>query len=256
MSRWDELTLRRRVMALAAADAHASMGLTGGSNPYGDRSPLALPGYEHIFRSFFDRAARASSYGRANVGRTSRRARNSQRAPLFVDRCAWHRPRGCRSARRVVDTPQRPATICPCGPVAIRVNTTAPAGARIDLLRNGVRVSSSVGGAPRYTAPAEPGVFRVEVLSVAEGQESGVPWLLSNPIYVGRPEVPGEAEHKPVETVDTVCRRATRPRLGHREKRSVPGRARRLLPPSAEADCPFATPLPALRRRAERMSHS
>ncbi len=200
MSRWDQLTGRRRVIALAAADAHASMGLTGGSNPYGDRSPLALPGYEHIFRTFSIALPELRLTGEptSDAQAVVREIRSghifsSIDALASPARLSFSASSGGYTAKTGDDLPVS-------GPVAIRVNTTAPAGARIDLLRNGVRVSSSVGASLEYTAPAEPGVFRVEVYLSRREQESGVPWLLSNPIYVGRSEVPGEAEHKPVET--------------------------------------------------------
>ena len=200
LRRWDEMTLRRRVVALAAADAHASLGLTEGTNAYGDRSLLALPGYEPIFRSFSVSLPELRLTGDpdADAGAVVREIRSGH---LFSSIDALAAPaRLTFSATSGGQTAQQGDDLRLAGPVSIQVNTSAPPGARIDLMRNGSRLSSTVGGALRFDAPAEPGVYRVEVhLSKAAG-ERGVPWLLSNPIYVGRPEATSKAADPPLET--------------------------------------------------------
>ena len=52
LRRWDELTARRPVVGLAAADAHARMGLGGKTDPYDELVYVKAPSYEAIFESF------------------------------------------------------------------------------------------------------------------------------------------------------------------------------------------------------------
>ena len=52
IARWDELSARRRVVAVAAADAHARIGVRGLGEPYDSRTALEVPSYEAMFRTF------------------------------------------------------------------------------------------------------------------------------------------------------------------------------------------------------------
>jgi hypothetical protein len=72
------------------------------------------------------------------------------------------------------------------GPVALRVAVQAPADARIALLKDGNVVATRTGPLVEIAEAAAPAVYRVEVsLPGAPGQPP-VPWIVSNPIYVGR----------------------------------------------------------------------
>ncbi|HVB37674.1 MAG TPA: hypothetical protein VND92_04020, partial [Vicinamibacterales bacterium] len=50
LARWDELTRQRRIVGLAAADAHARIGF--GGDPQTDGTLLRLPGYQASFEAF------------------------------------------------------------------------------------------------------------------------------------------------------------------------------------------------------------
>src|SRR5688572_3185882 len=52
VGRWDVLTRRRRVVAVAGADAHARVGLRSLGEPYENSGYLPLPAYEQVFRTF------------------------------------------------------------------------------------------------------------------------------------------------------------------------------------------------------------
>jgi hypothetical protein len=71
------------------------------------------------------------------------------------------------------------------GPVTLSVETQAPADARIVLMKEGTMITSAQGTALQHVA-AEPGVYRVEVELPGSPGDPPVPWMLSNPIYVGR----------------------------------------------------------------------
>jgi hypothetical protein len=53
---WDRLTATRRVVGLAAADAHARMGFKGRPDPYEESLYVRAPSYESMFRAFSLRA--------------------------------------------------------------------------------------------------------------------------------------------------------------------------------------------------------
>jgi hypothetical protein len=72
------------------------------------------------------------------------------------------------------------------GPVTLRVQVQAPADVRIGLLKDGEVVEAPAGPVMERTEAAAPAVYRVEIsLPGAPGQPP-VPWIVSNPIYVGR----------------------------------------------------------------------
>jgi hypothetical protein len=52
LSRWDDLSKTRRVVGLAAVDAHARIGLRDGPDPYRGRVLAKIPSYEASFRTF------------------------------------------------------------------------------------------------------------------------------------------------------------------------------------------------------------
>src|SRR5204862_426336 len=50
--RWDALTARRRVVAVAGSDAHARVAINDQNDPPRTRVQLPLPGYGPVFRAF------------------------------------------------------------------------------------------------------------------------------------------------------------------------------------------------------------
>ena len=69
------------------------------------------------------------------------------------------------------------------GPMTFAVQSNAPDGATISLLRDGSPVTTV--SAPRLEqAASEPGVYRVEIQWPGAPGKPPVPWIVSNPIYV------------------------------------------------------------------------
>jgi hypothetical protein len=78
------------------------------------------------------------------------------------------------------------------GPVTLRADTAAPPDARITLFRDGKPLRTVEAPALEEVVPPEPAVYRVEVsLPRAPGMPP-VPWMVGNPIYVGKrpPDAP------------------------------------------------------------------
>jgi hypothetical protein len=71
------------------------------------------------------------------------------------------------------------------GPVTLRVETNGPAGSSIRLLSDEKTVASGVPPVLEYSAPSESAVYRVEIDTIGAHGSPPIPWLLSNPIYVG-----------------------------------------------------------------------
>jgi hypothetical protein len=185
LRRWDELLATRRVAALAAADAHGRIGLRA-QEPYRGRLALPLPGYEPVFRAASvalpdarltrDAAADARLVvERIVAGRTFSSVDAIAARPRFAFTATSGQYRASAGEALALD-----------GPVRIDVAVQAPAGAEIVLLRDGMRRASSNGAALRHEAEPTPAVYRVEVLLPGAPGEPPVPWIVSNPIYVGR----------------------------------------------------------------------
>ena len=184
LDRLDALTERRRVVALAGADAHARLGLRTADERYAPTAHLPLPSYEQVFRTF--------SIALPDVVLTGDAAADAQ---MVVD--------AIRSGHvySIVDALGAPAVLSftaasgPAGavagdalsvegPVTLRVDLQGPADAQIDLLLAGARVASSTGATLEHVT-SDPGAYRVEVVLPGAPGQPPVPWILSNPIYVG-----------------------------------------------------------------------
>ncbi len=194
MARWDALTRRRRVLAIAAADAHARVGFNA-EEPHRRGLSLPVPGYEALFRTFSialpqlalsgDPAADAQSVIReVRAGRVFSSIDGMAARPAFsfTATSGAHRANG--------------GDVLPIdGPVTLRVAVQAPAHARIVLLKDGESAREATGTSLEHEAGDRAGVYRVEVRLPNGPGQPPVPWIVSNPIYVGYPSttpaVPG-----------------------------------------------------------------
>jgi hypothetical protein len=70
------------------------------------------------------------------------------------------------------------------GPVAIGVRIAAPPGTRLSVVRDGKSLYELAAPEIRLDVGNEPGAYRVEA-HLAGAAATSVPWVLSNPIYVG-----------------------------------------------------------------------
>ena len=182
---WDALSKTRRVVGLAAADAHGRVGLRA-QEPYRGRLALPVPGYESVFRSMSIALPQAHLSSHAPVdarvvldeiaaGRVFSSVDALGRQPAFEFTAA---------GGEVVATGGEALAVE--GPVRIAVVAQAPPDARIALLRDGVQVIESPGPLLRHDVGPEPAAYRVEVRMPDAPGEPRVPWIMSNPIYVNR----------------------------------------------------------------------
>jgi len=194
LAMWDRLSGRRQTVGLAAHDAHGWV--TTGTTEEGRVSSLGLgfPDYADLLRTFSLRVELDRPFtGDAEVD-----------AEVLLD--------AIRAGRTftVVDALASPAAFrfeavgpgrtysmgdrVPSGTtVEFRAAATAPAGTEVVLLANGRTVHTVTDEELRYQAE-EPAVYRVEVRLNLGGEESPVPWIVSNPITLGDLPVGGRPE--------------------------------------------------------------
>jgi hypothetical protein len=183
LKRWDALTAQRRVVAVAGADAHARIPLTGLGDPYDNRISLPLPGYEQIFRAFSISLPEVTFAGdpRADAGAVLDAIRNGG---VFSAIDALAGPVALSFAAS--DSRHRVAMgedYVSRDPIMFQARSNAPAGITLSLLRDGQPVHTVSGSQLEYQA-SDTGVYRVELRWPGAPGEPPVPWVVSNPIYV------------------------------------------------------------------------
>jgi len=186
LARWDDLTKTRRIAGVAALDAHARIGMRSVGEPYDSRVVLPIPSYEAMFRTFS--IALPGVTLRNDAGRDAAAVLAAVREGRLYSRIDSVAGPGAltftaRSGRNVA---QGGEVLALDGPVTLRVETIGPPGSRVAILRNGAEIRSPDGTPIEDTEPAEPAVYRVEVRLPGAPGTPPVPWLVSNPIYVGR----------------------------------------------------------------------
>jgi hypothetical protein len=195
MRRWDVLTRRRRVIAVAGADAHARVGLNA-EEPYRRGLSIPVPGYEALFRTFSIALPGIALTG--DAGADAQLVMNEIRAGRVfssVDALAA-RPAFAFTAASGAHRASGGDVLPTDGAVVLRVDVQAPSTARIVLFKDGEPAKEAVGTSLEYEGGHQPGVYRVEVML----PNAVVPWIVSNPIYVGypatAPPVPGRGGAK------------------------------------------------------------
>lgn len=164
LARWDDLLARGRVNGFYAANAHGGFPLT-------EERTIGIPSYRT-----------ALGYVGLAVDRRFREAPEEaiRRGEFF-------------SLVRAAGEPERFAFEENAGGLVVTLDARL-SDARIDLKRNGKVIASTRERKLRMDAP-ELGVYRVEVyLESHPLLADDVPWILSNPVYVGSPGSPVKAD--------------------------------------------------------------
>jgi hypothetical protein len=182
LKRWDEMGATRSVPALAAADAHARL---GADDPDPSSFHVPLPGYETTFRAFsnhvvLDRALTGDGTVDALAVLTSIR---QGRTFTVIDAIATPGGFDFRVENAVQAVGQMGSVVNLEEAVTVRARISAPPGTTLRILRNGAVVQET--REAELSVRAESGVYRVEAYTAGAPGTPPVPWLLSNPIYVG-----------------------------------------------------------------------
>jgi hypothetical protein len=200
VSRWESLTRRRRVIAIAGADAHAKIAPRGAD--VGDsRFALPIPGYEPSFRveSVHVTPDRPLSGGDAAAdARVLMRAIRAGHLYTAVDGAAT--PASFElTAANDHGTVHEGDELGVGGPVTLHVRSNAPPGFTTTIWAGAERL-----GADHHEqdftvqAPPDPAVYRVEIR--ATGRQDELTWVRSNPIYVRGAEPAAQPPARPDAT--------------------------------------------------------
>jgi hypothetical protein len=176
----------RRVPAIAGADAHARVGYRQASDPYEDRVLARLPPYEVSFRAFVNHVILSQPLTRDAAADATLILAAIREGHMFtsIDSLAGL---GAFEAKATgggaAATPG--AYLDVMAPVAIEATIAAPSGTTLTVLRNGEPVYETREPALRIDIGRETGVYRIEARLPTQSGATPVPWLLSNPIYIG-----------------------------------------------------------------------
>ena len=183
--RWDELARQRRVVGLAAADAHARVGVRSLGEPYDTAGSLHFPAYTSSFREF--------SVSLPDVRLTGDAVGDAKLVLDAIRDGAFY---------STIDALAGPAALrIRADAGSVTVDAQAPGDAQVTLFHDGGVVAKTTGGHAEYTA--ENGTYRVEVALPDSPGTPPVPWLMSNHVYVGI--TPNRQSPTPARAVHTTA---------------------------------------------------
>lgn len=185
MRQWDELTKRRRVVAFAGADAHARIGMRSIGEPYDSGGALHVPSYEQMFRVFTNALPGTTFSGdAASDARAVLTAIRSGHVYSTIDGLAGPAAMSFTATSGAVTVAA--GDVLPLrGPVTLRVAVQAPDTARIELIKDGGLMETAAGTRLERVVDSAEAAYRVEIVLPESPGEPPVPWMVSNPIYVG-----------------------------------------------------------------------
>ena len=199
LRRWDTLNLDRKLVAVAAADAHARVGLRTVGEPYDSGASIHIPTYEDSFRAFSIALPDVVLAGAAAVDAmaviAAIRAGHVYSTIDAVGGPAAMSFTATSGQGKAAGGDDLPAA----SPITLLAQVQAPADAEIVLLKNGAPAATARGASLEHMAGPERAVYRVEVQLPGSPGQPPIPWIVSNPIYVGRP-VPAPATPAPGAT--------------------------------------------------------
>jgi hypothetical protein len=172
LQRWDDMLRTRRIVAVAGTDAHARIGMRSVGEPYRNEASLHFPSYEQVLRVFSNVLPDVRLTGDASAD-----------AALVLDAITvgrvYTRVDGVH-AGGTLTFEEKDGTV--------RASTAGAPAARILLFKDGDEIDANSGQELSVSATA--GVYRVEVHVPGAPGDPPVPWMVSNPIYVGRADPP------------------------------------------------------------------
>jgi hypothetical protein len=203
LSRWDALTSHRPVVAIAGHDAHGGITRSGP-----ERGPVlfGLPSYEASFRSFGIRTILASA-PTGDAGADARLVIDALRTGrVFTAIDAIAGPAFVDFEGRIGATSVAMGQAAALSQEAVLfVRADVPAGTRLALIKDGVEVTEGVetpedADGSLTARIAQPGAYRIEGLTPRAPGRPPVPWLVTNPIYLGVQKTRPLAD-RPIEVV-------------------------------------------------------
>jgi hypothetical protein len=191
LERWNAMTRARRVIVLAGADAHANLALGSGDSTTTGLS-VPIPSYQASFGTLSVHARPSHELSGEPEGDAAAVLAALRRGHAYVAIDGFASPPAFEftaigSDRSVEEGDEIPAD----SPVTLRVRSNAPATFTTVIWQDDHRLMTYAGGAERRRVVTAPGAYRVEI-----DRAASVPWLISNPIYVGGWPHPIPAERR------------------------------------------------------------
>ena len=185
LRRWDLLARRRPVFAVAAADAHARLGLRTLGEPYDAGASLRVPAYEQVFRTFSIALQDVALTGDAAADAAAVLAGLREgRVYSTIDALAGPAAFNFTAEQGGRIAPM--GSVLPVAPLTLAVAAQVPSGATLRLLRDGAEIFATGASALRERLQTpDAGVYRVEIALPDAPGAPPVPWIVSNPIFVG-----------------------------------------------------------------------
>ncbi|MPZ16337.1 MAG: hypothetical protein GEV06_00265 [Luteitalea sp.] len=188
LARWDRLAATRRVVAFAAADAHARLWRRLEVRSFSMPGTLRAPSYESSFQLFalqvqLDRPLTGSG------PEDGRRLLDAlRRGHMFSTITALAAPaRFDLTASRGTVGVRMGDEISAGSPLEVKARAIGPAGTRLRLFENGRLIEDGPAPVLTYRASGHPAVYRAEVWLPRRRREPAIPWIVSNPIFVREP---------------------------------------------------------------------
>jgi hypothetical protein len=188
LERWADLARRRRVVIIAGADAHARIGLRlGDASSDVTGMSLPIPSYDSMFRSMSVRVRPEQALTGDAVADAALVLRAIRDGQLYtaLDGAATP-PAFVFTAANASGTVYAGDRLPSAGPVTLHVRSNAPPSFTTAIWNGATLLSGNHHEQDFSVAvPGGAGVYRVEIRS---SSPLSVPWITSNPIYVGLPE--------------------------------------------------------------------
>jgi hypothetical protein len=209
VQQWATVAGRRPLVSIAGVDAHARLDL--GNDPVAAGMTLPLPGYESSFRvlSVRVRPERALSGDAAADGAIVMQAIRSGHLYTAVDAIATP-PSFDFSAYTTAGVAREGDQVPPGNALTLRVKSNAPPEFTT-IVWNGAAMVGQEHREQEFTVPIAgdaPGAYWVEIRApnrprpawAGRTPVTSLPWIRSNPIYVGGFDPPAHAPPKPAAT--------------------------------------------------------
>lgn len=186
MEQWDTAAARARVVGLAGADAHARLGAPRRTDPDEDGWHLRLPSYETSFRTFGLRVRLDAALSGDPVPDAEDILTRIRWGHVYTVIDGLATPGAFEfSATSGGGSAMMGDALAIAGDVMLHARAAAPPGTRLVVVKDGEALYDTTDPEMHLGVGARPGVYRVELYTPRAPGHPPVPWLVSNPIYVG-----------------------------------------------------------------------
>ena len=189
LAQWDTLTQSRRIVALAGADAHVR--------------PFPIPSYEQVFRSFGIRVQLEASFSGDPKKDAALLLSSIRQGRVYTAIDALAEPGRFRFEIESVTGATEPGRVVSVADSrTVVLEADLPQGGELRLFKDGSLIAQTTRPSLRFQTGNQSATYRAEVVISPTPNSLGIPWILSNPIYVGAPSET-EIDQPVVETTGT-----------------------------------------------------